>query len=181
MPSACSSVELGMIRCMDEGREQVGRELGVSVTDAQIERVLSGKACSLDVGVQKVIDRQGDVYTRQLLSAVMEAGFDLHTLPVVMLGGGAAVVSRRVSEGKGVSRAFALEDDKVNAEGFERILEQKENQVVTVTIPDKVKPGLIIRKVDAETGAPLAGAVFTVTHSDGKLVGEYLSDANGKY
>ena len=62
--------------------------------------------------MQKVIDRQGDVYTRQLLSAVMEAGFDLHTLPVVMLGGGAAVVSRRVSEGKGVSRAFALEDDK---------------------------------------------------------------------
>ena len=57
--------------------------------------------------------------------------------------------------------------------------ELEENQVVTVTVPDKVKPGLIIRKVDAETGEPLAGAVFTVTHSDGKLVGEYLSDANG--
>ena len=57
--------------------------------------------------------------------------------------------------------------------------ELEENQTVTVTIPDKVKPGLIIRKVDAETGEPLAGAVFTVTHSDGKLVGEYLSDANG--
>lgn len=127
--AACRSLELGMIRCMDEAREQVRRELGVSVTDAQIERVLSGKACSLDVGVQKVIDRQGDVYTRQLLSAVMEAGFDLHTLPVVMLGGGAAVVSRRVSEGKGASRAFALEDDKVNAEGYERILEQMSRDV----------------------------------------------------
>ena len=57
--------------------------------------------------------------------------------------------------------------------------ELEENQVVTVTIPDKVKPGLIIRKIDAETGEPLAGAIFTVTHSDGKLVGEYLSDANG--
>ena len=57
--------------------------------------------------------------------------------------------------------------------------ELEENQVVTVTIPDKVKPGLIIRKVDAETGEPLAGAVFTVTHADGKLVGEFISDANG--
>ena len=57
--------------------------------------------------------------------------------------------------------------------------ELEENQVVTVTVPDKVKPGLIIRKVDAETGEPLAGAVFTVTHSDGKLVGEFISDANG--
>lgn len=57
--------------------------------------------------------------------------------------------------------------------------ELKENQVVTVTIPDKVKPGLIIRKIDAETGEPLAGAIFTVTHADGKLVGEFISDANG--
>ena len=113
-----------MIRCMDEAREQVRRELGVSVTDAQIERVLSGKGCSLDVGVQKVIDRQGDVYTRQLLSAVMEAGFDLHTLPVVMLGGGAAVIKRNVAPQDGLCRIFALLDDKVNAEGFERILGQ---------------------------------------------------------
>lgn len=57
--------------------------------------------------------------------------------------------------------------------------ELEENQMVTVTIPDKVKPGLIIRKVDAETGEPLAGAVFTVTHADGKLVGEFISDQNG--
>ena len=57
--------------------------------------------------------------------------------------------------------------------------ELEENQVVTVTIPDKVKPGLIIRKINAETGEPLAGAIFTVTHSDGKLVGEFISDANG--
>ena len=36
MPSACWSLELGMIRCMDEGREQVRRELGVSVTDGRL-------------------------------------------------------------------------------------------------------------------------------------------------
>ena len=57
--------------------------------------------------------------------------------------------------------------------------ELKENQVVTVTIPDKVKPGLIIRKVDAGTGEPLAGAVFSVTRSDGSLIGEYISNQNG--
>ena len=57
--------------------------------------------------------------------------------------------------------------------------ELEENQVVTVTIPDKVKPGLIIRKVDAETGEPLAGAIFSVTRSDGSLIGEYISNQNG--
>lgn len=57
--------------------------------------------------------------------------------------------------------------------------ELEENQVVTVTVPDKVKPGLIIRKVDAGTGEPLAGAVFSVTRSDGSLIGEYISNQNG--
>ena len=34
--AACRSLELGMIRCMDEAREQVRRELGVSVTDGRL-------------------------------------------------------------------------------------------------------------------------------------------------
>ena len=41
-----------------------------------------------------------------------------------MLGGGAAVVKGNVSEQDGLCRAFALIDDRVNAEGFERILGQ---------------------------------------------------------
>ena len=36
--SACRSLELGMIRCIDEAKEQVRRETGLSVTDAQVER-----------------------------------------------------------------------------------------------------------------------------------------------
>lgn len=50
--ATCRSLELGMIRCMEEAREQVLREKGVSVTDAQIERVLSGKNCSLESSIQ---------------------------------------------------------------------------------------------------------------------------------
>ena len=42
--SACRSLELGMIRCIDEAKEQVRRETGLSVTDAQVEREsISGK------------------------------------------------------------------------------------------------------------------------------------------
>ncbi len=36
--AACRSLELGMIRCIDEAREQVRRDTGLSVTDAQVER-----------------------------------------------------------------------------------------------------------------------------------------------
>ena len=105
-------------------KEQVRRDTGLSVTDAQVERVLAGKSCSMDENARKLIQHQGRLYTERLISAAMEAGFDLKALPVILMGGGAATVMRNVSERDGLCRAFLLGDDKVNAEGFERILEQ---------------------------------------------------------
>lgn len=122
--STCRSLELGMIRCIDETKEQVRRDVGLSVTDAQVERVLAGKPCSMDEKARSIIRRQGRLYTERLLSAVMESGFDLKAIPVVMLGGGASVVKGNVSPQDGLCRVFALLDDRVNAEGFERILGQ---------------------------------------------------------
>ncbi len=122
--STCRSLELGMIRCIDETKEQVRRDVGLSVTDAQVERVLAGKPCSMDEDARSIIQKQGRLYTERLLSAAMESGFDLKAIPVVMLGGGAAVVKGNVSEQDGLCRDFALIDDRVNAEGFERILGQ---------------------------------------------------------
>ena len=122
--STCRSLELGMIRCIDETKEQVRRDVGLSVTDAQVERVLAGKPCIMDEKARSIIRRQGRLYTERLLSAVMESGFDLKAIPVVMLGGGASVVKGNVSPQDGLCRVFALTDDRVNAEGFERILGQ---------------------------------------------------------
>ena len=120
--ATCRSLELGMIRCIDEVKEQVRRDVGLSVTDAQVERVLAGKPCSMDEDARGIIQKQGRLYTERLLSAAMEAGFDLKAIPVVMLGGGAAVVKRNVAPQDGLCRVFTLLDDRVNAEGFERIL-----------------------------------------------------------
>ncbi len=122
--ATCRSLELGMIRCIDETKEQVRRDTGLSVTDAQVERVLAGKSCSMDEDARNIIQKQGRLYTERLLSAAMESGFDLKAIPVVMLGGGASVVKGNVSEQDSLCRVFALIDDKVNAEGFERILGQ---------------------------------------------------------
>ena len=75
--ATCRSLELGMIRCIDEVKEQVRRDVGLSVTDAQVERVLAGKPCSMDEDARGIIQKQGRLYTERLLSAAMEAGFDL--------------------------------------------------------------------------------------------------------
>ena len=60
------------------------------------------------------------VQTERLLSAVLEAGFDYHALPVVMMGGGASVVSRHIRPSDGLCRTVSLLDDRVNAQGYER-------------------------------------------------------------
>ena len=118
--SACRSLELGMIRCIDEAKEQVRRETGLSVTDAQVERVLAGQSCSMDENARSVIQKQGRIYTEALLSAAMEAGFDLKAVPAVILGGGASVIQREIRPQDSLRRGFTLLDDKV----FERILGQ---------------------------------------------------------
>ncbi len=79
-----------MIRCIDEIRERVRQETGLSLTDAQIEQMLAGQPCSLADEVRSIVNKQGRLYTERLFSAVMEAGFDLHAMPLVMLGGGAS-------------------------------------------------------------------------------------------
>ena len=116
------SLELGMIRCVDDIREQVRRETGLSLTDAQIENMLAGQPCTVSDTVRDIVNKQGRKYTEHLLSATMEAGFDLHAIPAVLLGGGASVVSRHLSPKDALCKTIFLLDDKVNAVGFERAL-----------------------------------------------------------
>ena len=76
------SLELGMIRCVDDIREQVRRETGLSLTDAQIENMLAGQPCTVSEAVRGIVNQQGRKYTEHLLSATMEAGFDLSLIHI---------------------------------------------------------------------------------------------------
>ena len=127
--STCRSLELGMIRCINETMEQIRRDTGLSVTDAQVERVLNGQGCSVDETVQAIIHGQGRKYTQHILSAAMESGFDLKAMPVVILGGGASVIKRNLCPEDRLCRPICLEGDRVNAEGFERLLAQMSGSV----------------------------------------------------
>ena len=70
--------------------------------------------------MRSLIREQGRLYTKRLLSAVLEAAFDYHALPVVMMGGGASVLSRHIRPSDGLCRTVTLLDDRVNAQGYER-------------------------------------------------------------
>ena len=56
--ATCRSLELGMIRCLDEIAEQVRRALGLSMTAAQIESCLRGESGSTGEQVREIIHRE---------------------------------------------------------------------------------------------------------------------------
>ena len=122
--ATCRSLELGVIRCMDEIREQVRRNTGLSVTETQIERVLHGKSSSMPVEVVSLIEKQGRLYIEKILSAITEAGFDLRAVPSVFMGGGAVIFKHRVSTQDRLCRPIYLTDVHANAAGYERIVGQ---------------------------------------------------------
>lgn len=122
--ATCRSLELGVIRCMDEIREQVRRNTGLSVTETQIERVLRGKPSSMPAEVVSLIERQGRLYIEKILSAITEAGFDLRAVPSIFMGGGAAIFQHRVSTQDRLCRPIYLTDIHANAAGYERIVGQ---------------------------------------------------------
>ena len=106
--ATCRSMELGMIRCLDEISEQIRRSLGLSMTAAQIESVLRADASRME----------------RLLSAIAESGLDVRAMPAVFLGGGAALLKQYVSAADGLCRPIILDDVSLNAKGYERLTEQ---------------------------------------------------------
>lgn len=117
----CRSLELGMIRCMDEIAEQVRRSVGLSVTAAQIETVLAGEHCNMSAKVKSLIEKEGVKYAERLISSISECGFDPTTMPIIFMGGGAKLMKRLVAPLFGLFRPVIIDDVSINAKGFERL------------------------------------------------------------
>ena len=122
--ASCRSLELGMIRCIDEISEQVRRLFGLSMTTAQIESALRGSSGGMDERIRAVIHAQAGKYARNLLSAVTESGLDIRAMPAIFLGGGAALLKRHLSATDGLCRPLILDDVSLNAKGYERLVGQ---------------------------------------------------------
>ena len=122
--ATCRSLELGVICCLNEISEQLRRTLGLSLTNTQIESVMRGATTTLPREAKELIQRETEQYISRLLSAIQECGMDYRAMPMVVLGGGASILARHVSPRAGLCGLFALEDDKRNAQGFQRLCEQ---------------------------------------------------------
>ena len=120
---ACRSLELGMIRCVNEITEQVRRGTGLSVTDAQAESILLGKSGSADSEVCRIVTENGEAYAQRIVNTLLESGFDVKAVPVVFLGGGARFIERYADPKQFCAPRF-ITDIHANAKGYEYIAKQ---------------------------------------------------------
>ena len=77
-----------------------------------------------------------------------------------------------------VQEVATLKEYILNDKPYE--IEHTTDKDTSLTIENTKKPGLLIKKVDAQTSKPLAGASFKVTRGDGSVVREnVVSDVDG--
>lgn len=119
--NACRSLELGVIRCIEETQEEVRRSLNLSITPAQIEQVLLRKECRLNPNVKQIILAQGEKYTNKLFKSLTESGFDTRAIPTIMMGGGAEIVKPYLKKHEPID---ILNDIHANAKGYEIMAKQ---------------------------------------------------------
>ncbi len=122
--ATCRSLELGIIRMIDEILEQIRRSTGLSVTAAQVEQVLKNQPCSLNEKVNEIIIEQGKAYVNKLFHTLLESGFDAAAVPIIFLGGGASLVKQSIGKNR-ISKVSFIEDIRANAIGYERITSRK--------------------------------------------------------
>lgn len=122
--ATCRSLDLGVIRCVDEITEQVRRTQGYTLTSSQIEKALCGDTEHLEPCVTEIVNREAEKYVMKVLASIQESGMDYRAMPVIFLGGGANLLKRHVPNRVGLCRPFIQEDDKLNARGFERLCAQ---------------------------------------------------------
>jgi plasmid segregation protein ParM len=116
----CRSLEMGIIRMMDRILEDVRSHTGLSITAAQIERVMKALPCTIDEKAKEIIERQGKIYIDRLLRTLIESGFDITAIPTIYMGGGAALVERNADPAQYAKMVF-VRDIKANAIAYERL------------------------------------------------------------
>lgn len=121
--ATCRSLELGMIRCLDEIGEKARQMFGVSMTDVQIESILRGGAVSVDDRIRAVIHTQAASMSRTCFRPSWRAAWMCAAMPPSSWRRGGAP-KRHVTATESLCRPLILDDVCLNAKGYERLVER---------------------------------------------------------
>lgn len=115
----CITSQQGLIRCMRLINEECNRKLGQELEEDMIQQVMAtGEAALPDKYMNIIKDCLRD-FTQKVYNTLKEHGYNLDVVPLVFVGGGAAVM-RLFGSYKGGNIRY-IEDIRANARGYEQL------------------------------------------------------------
>ena len=117
----CIRDSSGIITLYNQIRETVNAGYGQQLDDDLIQDVLSGQPTILSKDIKRIIHDYARTHVENNLSKLRELHIDLHTMPVLIIGGGAMLLRSYYEQSPQISKAFFCADTLANAKGFEQL------------------------------------------------------------
>lgn len=117
--SRCVTTPEGIITCMRRINEQCVRQLNGEVDEYIIKQVMVSGTADIDDDYLAIIQSEIEDYTNRIFRMIGEQGYNLKTIPITFVGGGAVIMK---NFGKFNQRNIKyIEDVKSNAKGYEHL------------------------------------------------------------
>ena len=126
--------------------------------------------------ITKVDADTGDTLAGAAIRVALDDGSD--SWDVYTNASGKATLTNMKSGTYTVTEIVAPEGYLLNEEPV--LIKLEPGKTATVTLKDKAKPGIVIKKYDEDTGFPLENAEFSVAKKGGSIVYEGMTDKEGK-
>jgi len=117
----CGSLDSGIISLYNQVREAVNAGYGQQLDDILIQDVLTGKPNILSKDIKRIVQDHARAHVEDNLSKLRELHIDLHTLPVLIIGGGALLLRPYYEQSPQIAKAFFCAGTLANAKGFEQL------------------------------------------------------------
>ncbi len=114
------SMPMGIFRLYDGLIDTCMNETGITLSKINIETVLRGEKNVLPEECIRMIHSETQAWVNDIISKLVEAGYELRTMPCLFIGGGALLLRPYIERNKLLSFFDFIGDVHANAIGYEK-------------------------------------------------------------
>ncbi len=148
----------------------------IEITDAKPIVITFANEEMAELEITKIDQDTGEALAGATLRVAYDGGHD--SFDVYTNASGKAVLSNLKSGNWEIVEVSA--PDGYILDKTPHSIKLEPGKKATISIPNRAKPGLVIKKYDEDTGLPLENAEFSVAKKGGSIVYEGLSDKAGE-
>ncbi|NLE00060.1 MAG: ParM/StbA family protein [Fibrobacter sp.] len=117
--SKCVTIPRGLITCMRSINEQCVRKLNGELDETFIQDIMRTGRCEIDRKYFDIAKAEIEEFCDRVYNSIREYGYNLSTMPIVFVGGGAVVM--KLFGGLNQNNISYILDVRANAKGYEQL------------------------------------------------------------